>query len=246
MTTIDQAPESPAKAPRKIRVLPIALFLLVPTLYVFGRSYWDAWLSEFGLTQATFPLSVDQAIYKSYEAMLWAGISTLPLIAKASLLVLALIVMWVVIAVLLLLWGLIQEGIRKLLAKIITKIDSFITKHRSKLELSARSYGIAATPFMLLGAIFFVFLLLLLPIVIGGYAGKWQGQKNFSALQARITANEFTDREQLIITDSDDSLRLVACGDLGCAGASREGVQFIRWDRINRLEHASKRLTSED
>lgn len=204
-----------------------------------GRGYWDAWLTAHGLASETFPLTVDQAVYSSYEAVLWLGITTLPVIAQVVLLLIGLAALWAATAFIL--W--LREPLKKLLReklgararKFFAWLEAFVGKHRSKLVAASRSYNIAATPFLLAAGGLLIFILLLLPLIAGNAVGKWQGKRSHDALVARIAAGTYTESEQVFITDSHDVLRLIACGDLGCAGANARGSEFVRWDRIDRI-----------
>lgn len=239
MTDQEQQATTPPEPWWRPRLLTLSAFLLIPTLYVLGRGYWDAWLTAHGLSSATFPLTVDQAVYLSYQAVLWLGITTLPVITQVVYLILSLIILWAATAIFL--W--LQQPLKKLLRgklspyirKPIAWIDALISRYRSMLLAAARSYSIAATPFLLVAGGLLIFILLLLPLIAGNVVGKWQGNRSHDALVTRIAAGTYTESEQVFITDSHDVLLLIACSDLGCAGANARGSEFVRWDRIDRI-----------
>lgn len=224
------------------RVLSVSVFLLVPTLYVFGKSYWDGWLNQYGLSQTTFPLSVDEAIFKSYEGVLWLGVTTLPLIARVSLLLTGLVALWVACALILEVWTWIKPRLKEHLIGPVGSIIKFTNRHQAKFVAAATSYQIAAMPFLVLGFAFSAFLLLLVPLMLGYYIGSWQGERSYAELRGRIAAGKIDEGEQLLVTTSREGLRLITCGDIGCAGASVKGTEFIRWDRIDRIVQLEKKF----
>lgn len=224
---------------KKIRILPVSLFLLVPALYVFGKSYSSSWLAAYGLTSATFPLSVDQAIYNSYEATLLAGLPLMQVIANVGTLLLVFAALWAVSAFLLWLWMLVGNWLKRRVERFKNNFAEMLAKNKFAIEFTAKSYALGAAPLLLWGAALYLYLMLLIPLLLGHYIGKWQGEESFTDLKQRISSGKPKKGDQLIVLAGDRrTLHLVACSDLGCGGTDFAGSKFVRWDDIERIEEA--------
>lgn len=227
---------------KKIKILPISLFLLVPALYVFGESYWSAWLAAYGLTSAVLPLSVDEAVYKAYEAALMVGLAYLPILASVGLLLLSLLVLWASSALLLFIWALVGDWLKAVIDRALQLAQKWAARNRSKITFTAKSYALGAAPLLLWAAVLYCFVILLIPLMLGHYIGKWQGEKSFKEFTQRISDRRPKAEDQLILLSGRrGELYLVACSELGCGGINSEGSRFVRWDDIELIQKAKPR-----
>lgn len=227
---------------KKIKILPVSLFLLVPALYVFGESYWSAWLTAYGLTSAVLPLSVDEAVYKAYEAALMVGLAYMPILASVGLLLLSLLILWASSALLLFIWGLVGDWLMAVIDRALQLAQKWVARNRSKITFTAQSYALGAMPLLLWGAALYCFVILLIPLMLGHCIGKWQGEKSSKEFRQRISDRQPKVEDQLIVLSGQrGELYLVACSEHGCGGINSEGSRFVRWDDIEQIHKAKSR-----
>lgn len=219
--------------------LPALVFLLVPSLYAIGIVYWESWLQAHSLTATVFPLNFDQAVFKGYEAVVLLLMSwMLPYLSKVTAIVGALLILWAIAAALILLWGLLAASLLALLSFAFQRLRTFLMAYEPVVRIIGKAYLFASVPFLAAGAVVYFFILLIVPIIIGQYAGKQMGQKSLEEVQERIKIEKFKAGDQFITLSegSDAPLMVIACGPYGCGVASQKSTMFVTWDHVAKIE----------
>lgn len=216
---------------------PVLLFLLVPSLYAIGITYWEAWLQAHSLAAVAFPLNFDQAVFKGYEALVLLLMSwLLPYLPKVTAMLVALLIFWAAAVALIVLWGVIGASLLGLISLTFQKLRAFLMAHASVVRIVGKAYLIASAPFIAAGVVIYVFFLLIVPIAIGQYAGKQIGQKSLDEIQGRLKSGKFEVADQFVtLNDGGEPLLVVACGVYGCGIADKEGVRFVTWEQVTKI-----------
>lgn len=225
------------------RLIAVAAFLAVPTLYVIGTTYWYAWLQMHGLPGNAFPLAVDEALFKGYEAILNVfGLSLGVILPSWIAIIAALIISWLCIAIVLGLWGVIGSLLFSAITPLAKFIVGFLKRHSRIVELAAKAYFIAAVPFVAGGVVLYGLLLLLVPAVIGQYAGEYVGKQSIEKIQKRIQTGKYQASDRFVVLAEDKARRvfLIACGTHGCGVMENDAAYFVTWDHIARIDSKMK------
>jgi hypothetical protein len=217
-----------------------ASVLVVPTLYAIGRSYSDAWVTAVGLPESAFPLSIEDTLYWGYVALLNAVAPAFKFLPSWLGVVAMFLVLWVLAASLIYAAKRTQGLARSAMRILENGLRRHLGKWKNEIDVVGRSYTAASVPFLAMGVMLYVLVLLMLPIYFGDKLGKCSGETYLREAKVRFDKTSFGTGDRVLVGSTGERSLLLMCGANGCGGLTRDGVVFVPWSLVSRIAPAKK------
>lgn len=246
-----------------IGIRALAVVLLIPAAYVFGRAYQEAWLVAYKLPPQAFDTSFEDALMYAYLGVLHGAIRIVDLVipneqsmllywVAAFLLVFISVLAWV-FAPTFLVRALATGRKKALRCKLgLHKRISDATGVRRIANPIGRAfvsaYVIASAPVIAFTLALYMLALAVLPPALGAKIGGLEGARAAQEARGSETSDD-KDQADYTVYGNEPGKRplgkLVICGDKGCGVIVGQRVEFISWDSISRISESSMPNSNE-